>query len=88
MAEVIRNTPADRAGLRGGDQLLDIDGQQVQIGGDVIIAVDSEPVARFEDLKALLQQAQPGQEVTLTVLRDGQEVAVEVTLGEPPTSTP
>ncbi len=88
VAEVIRNTPADRAGLRGGDQLLDIDGQQVQIGGDVIIAVDSEPVARFEDLKALLQQAQPGQEVTLTVLRDGQEVAVEVTLGEPPTSTP
>jgi serine protease Do len=88
VAEVIRNTPADRADLSGGDQLLDIDGQQVQIGGDVIVAVDSELVSDFEDLKALLQQAQPGQEVTLTLLRDGQEVAVEVTLGELPTSIP
>lgn len=88
VAEVIRDTPADKAGLRGGDQLLGIDGQQVQVGGDVIIAVDTKPVTRFEDLKALLQQAQPGQEVTLTLLRDGQETAVEVTLGELPTSAP
>jgi S1-C subfamily serine protease len=74
--------------LRGGDQLLDIDGQQVQVGGDVIIAFDSEPVTRFEDLKARLQQAQPGQEVILTLLRDGQEAAVEVTLDESLTSVP
>jgi S1-C subfamily serine protease len=88
VAEVIRDTPAERAGLRAGDQPLDIDGQQVQVGGDVIVAIDNEPVTRFEDLRAVLQQAQPGQEVTLTLLRDGEEITVEVTLGEPPLFIP
>ncbi len=88
VVEVIGNTPADRAGLRGGDQALDVDGQQVQVGGDVVVAADGEPVTGFEDLRAFLGQAQPGQEVTLTLLRDGREISVEVTLGERPSSTP
>jgi S1-C subfamily serine protease len=88
VAEVIRNTPADEAGLRGGDQVLEIDGQQVQIGGDVITAVDGTAVSQFEELRAILQQAEPGQQVELTLLRDGGEVTLEVTLGERPESTP
>ena len=88
VAEVINNTAADRAGLRGGDQVVEIDGQQVQIGGDVIVAVDGETIARFEDLKAFLVQAEPGSEAAFTLLRDGDEVTVDVTLGEPPDSMP
>jgi serine protease Do len=88
VAEVIRNTPADEAGLQGGDQLLDLDGQQVQIGGDVIVAADGEQVTSFEALRAFLQGAEPGQEVALTLLRGGDEVPLEVTLGERPASVP
>jgi serine protease Do len=86
VVEVIRNTPADQADLRGGDQLVEVDGQQVQVGGDIIVAADGEPVAGFEDLKAFLLEAQPGQDVTFTLLRDGGEITVEVTLGERPSS--
>ncbi|NIV32201.1 MAG: PDZ domain-containing protein [Anaerolineae bacterium] len=88
VAEVINNTAADRAGLRGGDQVVEIDGQQVQIGGDIIVAVDGEAIARFEELKAFLVRAEPRSEVTFTLLRDGDEVTVDVTLGEPPASMP
>jgi S1-C subfamily serine protease len=88
VAEVIGNTAADRAGLRGGDQVVDIDGQQVQVGGDVIVAVDGETVTRFEELRAFLVQAEPGHEASFTLLRDGDEVTVDVTLGSPPDSTP
>jgi S1-C subfamily serine protease len=88
VAEVIRNTPADEAGLLSGDQLVDVNGQQVQIGGDVILAADDEAVSGFEDLRGFLLQAEPGQEVIFTLLRDGDEITVEVTLGERPASTP
>jgi S1-C subfamily serine protease len=88
VAEVIGNTAADWAGLRGGDQVVEIGGQQVQIGGDIIVAVDGEAIARFEELKAFLVRAEPGSEVTFTLLRDGDEVTVDVTLGEPPDSVP
>jgi S1-C subfamily serine protease len=88
VAEVIRNTPADEAGLRGGDQVIDINGQQIQVGGDVILAAEGEPVRGFEDLRGFLLRAEPGQEVTFTLLRDGDEITVEVTLGERPASTP
>jgi serine protease Do len=88
VAEVIGNTAADQAGLRGGDQVITVDGQQVQVGGDVIVAVDGETITGFEDLRALLAQAEPGQEVGCTLLRDGNEVAVDVILGEPPDSMP
>jgi len=45
-------------------------------------------VSRIEDLQARLQQAQPGQQVTLTLLRDGQQTEVQVTLAERPAATP
>jgi S1-C subfamily serine protease len=52
----------------------------VLVGGDVIVAIDDQPVVGFQDLSAFLQQAEPDQEVTLTLLRDGSQVEVSVTL--------
>jgi serine protease Do len=88
VAEVIDSTPADRAGLRGGTEIVDVDGQQVQVGGDVIVAVDGEAVQSFEDLRLFLVRAEPGDEASFTLLRDGNESTVDVTLGEPPSSMP
>ena len=58
------------------------------MGGDAITAMDGQAVNGVGDLQALVQQAQPGQDVPLTLLRDGKQVEVPVTLGERPTSTP
>ncbi len=77
---VQQGSPADQAGLQGSYQPVIINGQQWLVGGDVIVAIDDQPIARFEDLSAFLQQAEPDQEVTLTLLREGNQVEVSVTL--------
>ena len=84
IAQVEINSPADEAGLRGSYKPTQIDGEQVLIGGDVIIAIEDQEVAQIEDLVDFLRQAKPGDKVTLTVLRNGEEVEVPVTLGERP----
>lgn len=57
--------------------------------GDIIIAIDDVPVRKFDDLVSyLVNHTEPGQKVTLTILRDGKERTVEVTLGERPSEIP
>jgi 2-alkenal reductase len=85
LAEVISNGPADKAGLRGASREAEVDGRALEIGGDVIIAVDGQPVNSFDDLLIYIAlQTQPGQDVTLTILRDGEQSDVTVTLEERP----
>jgi len=88
VTEVVQDSPANEAGLLGGQESIDINGQSVQVGGDIIVAADDQPVAGMEDLLAFLQGSAPDQEVTLTLVRDGQEVTADVTLGERPSSMP
>jgi serine protease Do len=85
--QVVQGSPADQAKLRASDESVTIDGQQVLIGGDVITALDGKAIEQMEDLQALVQQAQPDQKVTLTLLRDGEQIELSVTLGERPGAT-
>jgi 2-alkenal reductase len=74
--------PAEKAGVRGGSQEASVDGQQVPLGGDVIIAIDGQTVRRFEDMVSYLyNHAEAGQHLTLTVLREGNQQSVQLTLG-------
>ncbi len=82
--EVQPNSPADQAGLRGSFLSATINGQRVTVGGDVITALDGFSVTNMQDLVNLLSQAQPGREVSLTILRDGNQQEVKVTLGQMP----
>lgn len=84
--EVTAGSPAEKAGLQGGSKQADLNGRQVSTGGDVITAVDGQSVQRFEDLVSYLyEQTEVGQKITLTVLRNGKEQAIELTLGSQPT---
>jgi S1-C subfamily serine protease len=78
------NSPADEAGLHGSYKPMTIAGEQITVGGDIITAVDQQPVGQIEDLQRFLQQAEAGQKVTLTLLRDGKKMDVTVTLVEQP----
>jgi S1-C subfamily serine protease len=80
--QVERGGPADQAGVRGGSKRVVIHGHRLPAGGDVITALDGQPVTGMEDLQTLLQLAHPDQRVALTLLRDGRRVQVEVMLGE------
>jgi S1-C subfamily serine protease len=75
--------PADQAGIRAGDQPTSIEG--LSAGGDLITAIDGRPVRNFDDLLSyLITNKSPGDNVVLTVLRDGQSVDVTVTLDARP----
>lgn len=83
--EVVPGGPAEQAGLQGSDRQVTIDGQERQVGGDVVVALDGQPVKNFDDLVAyLLRSTEVGQKITLTVLRDGREQQVEVTVAARP----
>lgn len=84
VSEVVGDSPAEAAGLRGSDTPAEIDGQQVMIGGDIIVGLDTHPVTDLPLLQQLLAQYAAGDEVVLTVLRGGEEVDIPVTLGALP----
>jgi 2-alkenal reductase len=81
---VISDSPADSAGLRGSSGTVEVDGLEIPVGGDVITAADGEVVEDFEDLLATIALKEPGDMMNLTILRDGDEQVVEVTLGARP----
>jgi 2-alkenal reductase len=84
--EVMPNSPAEKAGLRGSNNQVTIDGQTANVGGDVITAIDNNPVVSMDDLIAYLETTKVDQKVTLTVLRDGKQQTVDVTLAARPAS--
>ena len=87
VVDVTPDSPADKAGLQGSGQQVEIDGQQARVGGDVITAIDGQPVKNFDDIVAyLVRSTRVDQTVKLTVLRDGKEETMDVTLAARPKS--
>lgn len=88
VSEVIRGTPAARAGLRGGrgaSQTKYLGICPENSGGDIILAINDEPISSFDDILAYLEYyTSPGDVVTLKVLRDGQTILLEMTLAPRP----
>jgi serine protease Do len=85
--EVLPNSPAEKAGLQASNNQITIDGQNTNVGGDVITAIDNQPVLGMDDLIAYLAgSTKVDQKVTLTILRDGKEQNVDVTLAARPSA--
>jgi S1-C subfamily serine protease len=80
ISDVVPDGPADDAGIQGADGRQDFQGQEIRTGGDVIIAVNRQRLQAESDLAELISRQRPGQTVTLTVLRDGEEQEIEVEL--------
>ncbi len=80
---VAANGPAQKAGIRAGEQATSQQG--LAAGGDLIIAIDGQPVLRFDDLlKYLINNKSPGDTVVLTVLRGEEKVDIPVVLDKRP----
>jgi S1-C subfamily serine protease len=86
VGQVLSGSPADRGGLRSGDNVREVGGIQVYGSADLITAIDGIPLNNMSSLIAYLaSETVPGQTVTLTVVRDGREqVDLSVTLGARP----
>jgi 2-alkenal reductase len=78
-------SPAEKAGLRGGSRQVQISGMPFLAGGDIMIAIDEAVVKQFDDVvNYLASHTSVGDVVTLTVVREGDEIRVRVTLEERP----
>ncbi len=80
VVNVVPGSPAEKAGLKGSDRQVTVNGQQMLVGGDVITAVDGKAITTVEELVAAVQAKQAGDAMTLTVLRNGQEQTIDATL--------
>ena len=77
VTQIEPGSPAEKAGLRAADKKVDYNGEQVPIGGDVITAVNGSAVQSVDDLRRIVFGAKPGEEVTLSVRRDGKDIEVK-----------
>jgi S1-C subfamily serine protease len=84
ITDVVSGSPADKAGLKGATGETTFQLQHVKTGGDVVIAVDGQPVFQNNDLSELIALHKPGDTVKLDILRDGQHATADVTLGARP----
>ena len=82
VVQVQSGSLADTAGLRGGTKSATINGQQVKVGGDIITAIDGQPVASIQELKAALAQFPKGHELSLTILRNGTKLQISIQPGQ------
>ncbi|PDM26335.1 trypsin [Candidatus Bathyarchaeota archaeon B24-2] len=85
VTSVMKGSPAEEAGLRGGNQVVVIEGEEVVIGGDVIIGIDGREVRGINDILVYIERYKNvGDNVTLTIIREGGETEVPLTLGARP----
>jgi S1-C subfamily serine protease len=75
---------AEKAGLRGGTKEVVVDGTTWVLGGDVIVEADGKKLRTVDELRQLIEEKDPGAEMTLVINRDGERRTVTVALGRRP----
>jgi S1-C subfamily serine protease len=102
--DIVMGSPADRAGIRGGDMpvaagaIAGFQGGQgptttgnnlLELGGDIILGVDNQTVNKIDDLLSYIEsKKKAGDTVTLMVLRDGEMMSIDLVLGARPPPSP
>jgi S1-C subfamily serine protease len=90
IVQLNRGGPAERAGLRGwkvvrrevrrGPFVQTVE-QADRSGADIIVAIDGQPVESASAFVEKIEEHQPGEQVALTIIREGQRINVPITLG-------
>ena len=76
---------AQAAGIQSGSSTIQIGGQPIPAGGDIVVGIDGRPVSTAGSIIAYIENnKRPGDQVTLAIVRNGQPLDVVVTLGERP----
>ena len=84
VGEVRGGSPAAKAGVHGGKGEESFNGQSVTPGGDVIVAIDGQPVQTADDVVRMVGAKVPGQAITLTIMRGAERKSLRATLGARP----
>ncbi len=81
---VVKGSPGEKSGLKAGGTTKEFGGVPIRVGGDIIVAIDGEPVTTSEDVVRAVTQRLPGEVVMLTVVRGTKREEIKVKLGERP----
>jgi putative serine protease PepD len=81
---VYDGSPADKAGVRGGNLSVVVQGEEYLLGGDILTTIDSTPVRTHQDYLAKVKTLKPGQRTRITIMRDGQRRELTLTVAERP----
>jgi len=80
--KTVTGGPADKAHLRGGQQVVTIGGQQYLIGGDVIVSIDGTRIVNYDAFSTYLERHTiPEQTIRVGIIRASSYLEVQVTLG-------
>jgi len=81
VTQVFKDSPADKAGLIGGSQKIQIIDKLIQIGGDIILSIDGNQVINGDYFMSYLEEnTSPDQIVDINIIRDNQEINISVKL--------
>jgi S1-C subfamily serine protease len=81
---VFDGSPADRAGIRGGNLSLIVQGDEYLLGGDIVTAIHGTAIRSHQDYVAKVRTLRVGQRVKVLVMREGHGRELTVTVGERP----
>lgn len=85
VVEVVPGSPADRAGLRGGNMQAQVGNYLILVGGDIIVRVEGIETDQAEEVIRIIGRYRPGDKVKMDIVRwNGSRERITVTLGERP----
>jgi S1-C subfamily serine protease len=85
--EVMSGSPAEKAGMRGGQRRVQVGNHIIQVGGDVIVSMDGEPVTDADMVIRKMRKSRAGTRVRFEVVRGkGERREITVSLGEKPST--
>ena len=84
IAEVVKGGPADKAGLKGGNQKVQVGNVVVVVGGDIVVKADQQDVKTNDELIRYIREKKPGDSIVFQVFRKGKVEDIRVVLGERP----
>jgi len=80
--KVLPGGAAERAGLHGGNQQAYVGNMPIMLGGDLIVAIDSQQVTDPQDINSLMDRHQAGDTIAVTILRGRKQITLKLILGE------
>lgn len=84
IADILPNSPAGKAGLKGGNSIIYFQGSQIATGGDALVRIDGKRLKQADDLSTILDTKSPGDKVRLTIVRNGKKKNIKITLSSRP----
>ena len=81
---VFDDSPAERAGVRGGNLAVVVQGEEYLLGGDILTAIQGTSVRTHQDYVAKVRTLKPGQRIKVTLMREGHTRELTLTVSERP----